>query len=220
MYSVTITFEKEVLWVDFHLIWQAILIVLVGTFLLRIAGRKTISQMTLAETVIMISLGTLLIQPVTGKNIWMTFVVAFTLVLTLVILQYLQIKSDFLEKIITGRSIVLIENGVMNEQNLMKSSMTVDQLEMMLRQNNITNISDVKWATLEPNGQLGILLKKEAQPVTKKEFQELQQSIHTLLKKQGIRVYTQSPTTKSDDQNIFTEIKQKGHKQKPPKHLQ
>ncbi|KXH81887.1 hypothetical protein [Sporosarcina sp. HYO08] len=45
-----------------NLIWQTALIIVVGTLLLRIAGRKTISQMTLAETILMISIGTLLIS--------------------------------------------------------------------------------------------------------------------------------------------------------------
>ncbi|SER21889.1 hypothetical protein [Piscibacillus halophilus] len=57
------------------LLWKAVLIVLVGTMLLRIAGRKTISQMTLAETVIMIAIGSLLIQPVSGNNLGVTFII-------------------------------------------------------------------------------------------------------------------------------------------------
>jgi hypothetical protein len=37
---------------EWDLIWKAVLVVLAGTFLLRIAGRKTISQMTLADQVL------------------------------------------------------------------------------------------------------------------------------------------------------------------------
>lgn len=201
---------------DYQFIWQAVLIVLVGTFLLRISGRKTIAQMTLAETVIIISLGTLLIQPVSGNNIWMTFIIAAVLVLTLIALQFIQIKSDTLEKLITGKSLVLIENGVIHERNLVKSSMTIDQLEMMLRQNNISKITNVKWASLEPNGRLGLLVKEEAQPVTKKEFQQLQA---LLQKHMDLQKPQKEPTTKNE-QNIFKEIKQKGHPNGPPKHLQ
>ena len=202
---------------DVHLIWKAILIVLVGTLLLRIAGRKTVSQMTLAETVLMISLGTLLIQPVVGKNIWLTFGVGVVLVLTLIVLEYVQIKSDALEQLITGKSKILIENGEINEKNLIKLRMTVDQLEMNLRQKNVTNISDVEWATLEPNGQVGFTLKEEAQPVTKKEYQQLQQSIHHLLNTQKVNHQPTQPInhqTKQNQQNLFTEVKNK------PKNLQ
>jgi len=90
--------------------------------------------MTLAETVIMISLGTLLINPVVSKNIWITLAVGLVLVFTLLIMDYLQIKSDTLEHLITGKSKILIENGKIKEKNLLKSHMTVDQLEMNLRQ--------------------------------------------------------------------------------------
>lgn len=211
---------------DYNWIWQAILIVFVGTLLLRIAGRKTISQMTLAETVLMISLGTLLIQPVVGKNIWTTFIVGGILVLTLIALEYIQIKSDPFESLITGKSKVLIENGQINEKNLVNMRMTVDQLEMKLRQKSITKLSDVEWATLEPNGQIGFSLKKEAQPVTKKEFQQLQQSINMLLNSQSSnsisRQYQRqvNNSNQQNQENIFKEVKQEGHKYPPPKHLQ
>src|SRR5690625_3547020 len=179
--------------------------------------------MTLAETVLMISLGTLLIQPVVSKNIWTTIGVGVILVLTLIILEYIQMKSDPLEQMITGKSKILIENGEINEKNLMKLRISVDQLEMNLRQKNVTNISDVEWATLEHNGQVGFTLKESAQPVTKKEFQQLQQSINSLLNKQLVN--NQSPVPINDqsqrnEKNLFEEVKQQEHKFSTPKHLQ
>src|SRR5699024_4796218 len=162
---------------DFNWIWQAVLIVIIGTFLLRMAGRKTISQMTLAETVLMIYIGTLIIQPVTSKNVWLSFAVEAILVLTLLAMEYGQLKSDNLEKLINGKSKILIENGNLNEKTMAKLRITVDQLEMNLRQSNVTNIHDVEWATLEPSGNVGFTLKQDAQTATKKDIQQLQQSI-------------------------------------------
>lgn len=109
-------------------IWKAVLMVIVGTILLRIAGRKSIAQMTLAQTVIMIAIGSLLIQPVAGKNVWVTFGVGSVLVATLIVIEFLQVKSDAFEKLITGKSIPLIENGQLVEKNLKKLRLTVDQL--------------------------------------------------------------------------------------------
>ncbi|WP_399457266.1 hypothetical protein [Virgibacillus dokdonensis] len=93
-------------------VWKAVLIIIGGTLLLRLAGRKSISQMTLAQTVIMIGIGSLLIQPLAGKNIWTTLGVGTVLVLTLIVIEFAQIKSDSFEGIITGKSKVLIHNGV------------------------------------------------------------------------------------------------------------
>lgn len=206
---------------DLDLIWKAILIVVAGTILLRFAGRKSISQMTLAQTVIMIGIGSLLIQPVAGENVWVTIIVGLILVLTLFAMEYAQIKSDGVEKLITGRSKILIENGNINDVNLRKLRLTVDQLEMNLRQKNISNISDVKWATLEPNGQVGYELKQEAQPVTKKEFQILQQDIQLIKNQLNMdNSVSQQQQQPSQQENIFNEVDKKEHKNNPPNYLQ
>jgi uncharacterized membrane protein YcaP (DUF421 family) len=61
--------------VDIDLIWKAILVVVGGTLLLRVAGRKSISQMSLAQVVIMVGIGSLLVQPIVGKSIWSTSII-------------------------------------------------------------------------------------------------------------------------------------------------
>ncbi|MFZ3589881.1 DUF421 domain-containing protein [Bacillus sp. DJP31] len=221
---------------DWDFVWKAIVIVLVGTFLLRIAGRKTISQMTISETVILIAIGSLMIQPVSGKDLGTTFLVAGVLVVTLVLLQFLQMKSDGFEKLITGKAKIVIENGILNEKNLKKIRLSVDQLEMNLRQKNVTKISDVQYATLEPNGQIGFTLKKESQPVTQKEFQKISDDIQQLqLTLNNFALSYSQPVTlpkqledqsnpqlkqSTSQEDIFAEVLHKSHKDTPPKHLQ
>lgn len=63
-----------------------------------IAGRKSIPQMTLAQTVLMIAIGSMLIQPVVQENVRVTFGVGVMLVLTLIVVEFGQLKWDFLEK--------------------------------------------------------------------------------------------------------------------------
>jgi uncharacterized membrane protein YcaP (DUF421 family) len=206
---------------DLDWIWKAVLIVLAGTLLLRVAGRKSISQMTLAQTVIMIGIGSLLIQPVAGKNIWTTIGVGLILVLTLMVMEYLQVKSDRVEQFITGKSKLLMENGVINEKNFKKLRMTVDQLEMKLRQQGVSKLSDVKWATLEPNGQVGVELMPQAKPVTMKDFEKLQAQVQRLINMLDVppsKTRPVSPEVGGED--IFKEIKQDSTVNPPPKHLQ
>ncbi|MFE8696019.1 DUF421 domain-containing protein [Cytobacillus sp. FJAT-53684] len=212
---------------EWNYIWKAILIVFAGTVLLRIAGRKTISQMTLAETVIMIAIGTLLIQPVAGKSIWTTFLIGGVLVGTLLVMEFIQLKSDTFEKMITGKAKVVIDNGALNEKNLKKLRLSVDQLEMKLRQNSVSKISDVKWATLEPNGQLGFELKQDAQPVTKKDFEDFKQAIINLIPSQSqlthindiLNLINKQHMAESKE-DIFAEVQNITHQNAPPKHLQ
>lgn len=196
---------------NWTLIWRTAGIVIVGTLLLRIAGRKSISQMTMAQVILMIGIGTLLIQPISGHGYWMTFVFAGILVLGTLLMEYLELKFDFFESFITGKSVLVIENGKLDQKQLKKLRLTTDKLEMRLRQSGISNISDVEWATIEVSGNLGYQLKPEKQPATKEDILKL---IH-LLDQKNIPTLPESTT----DENIFSEIKY-GHNSSHPQKLQ
>jgi len=165
---------------DISLIWKAFLIVLISSFLLRLAGRKTISEMTIAQTVLIISFGTLIIQPVVTKTLVNSFIVGGALVTAMLILEFIQIKSIRLEHIITGKPRRIITDGTVDKKELAKLRLTKEQLEMNLREKNIHSIGDIKWATLEPSGKVGFSLKDGAQPANKDDIIKLQQSIDTL----------------------------------------
>jgi len=158
---------------DFNLIWQTVVIFVVGSIILRIGGRKSISQMTIPQTVIMIAVGSLLIQPVTGNGLWPTLGVATILILSLILTEFIQLKFDGAETTISGKAVPVIENGILIEKNLKKLRLPVDKLEARLRQTGITSINDVQFATLEISGQLGYTLKQEKQHATKEDIQNL-----------------------------------------------
>ena len=200
---------------DLSWAWKASLIVLVGSALLRVAGRKSIAQMTVAQTILMIAIGNLLIQPVSERGLGVTFLTAGVLVLTLLFLEYIQVKLNFVEHLITGKSVVVIENGVLNEKNLRRIRMTVDQMEMQLRQSNVSSIASVKWATIEPNGRLGFMLQEHAQPATKQDIQLLIELVNSKLP--GGSPISNLPS--SQEKNIFTEVKDGLSKPHSPKHL-
>ncbi|MBO0576370.1 DUF421 domain-containing protein [Clostridium botulinum] len=185
-------------------IWQTILIFIVGTFILRIGGRKSISQMTIAQTIVMIGLGTLLIQPVSGKGLTITFFVAAILIVLMIITEYLEIKVDFLETLFSGKAVIVIENGKPNINNLRKLRLTIDRLETRLRQSGISSIDDVKYATLEVSGQLGYELKDNKKPLTKDDFNILMAEISQIKETLGNNIKPQ--VNKNNENNIFQEI--------------
>ncbi|EOP91875.1 hypothetical protein IGM_01935 [Bacillus cereus HuB4-4] len=182
-----------------NFIWQSLILILAGILLLRIAGRKSISQMTLAHTVVMISIGTIIVQPIVEKNTIKAVTSAFIFVVTVILLEYFQLKCNTFEKFITGKSKVVIEDGRLNIENLTKLRLSVDQLEMRLHNQGISKIADVKTATLEPNGQLSYELTDEAIPLTVRDFHKI------------MRSYNQSLDDVHNEQresnNIFQEVK-------------
>ncbi len=122
--------------------------------------------MTVAQTVVMISIGAIIIQPIIEDSIWRTVGAAMIFILILILFEWIQVKSNTLEKLITGKSQVVILNGQIQYDKLKKLRFTVDQLELRLRQNGISSFADVKIGTLEANGQLGYEFMPKAKPVT------------------------------------------------------
>lgn len=152
---------------------NALILLFFGLMFLRISGRKSISQMTIAHTVIMISMGSLIVQPIAEKSIFKTVIIAGIFIAFTIVLEILQLKINFMETLISGKSLIVIENGNLHIKNLKKLRLTVDQLEMRLRQQGISQISHVKNAAIEPNGQLGYELKREYRPLTIGEFEKI-----------------------------------------------
>ena len=154
-------------------IWKSTLLILSGMVLLRLAGRKSISQMTVPTTVIMISMGTIIVQPIANKSVWMALIAASIFVLILLAVEKLQLKWNGFERLFRSKAVMVIRDGKLLPDNLKKINMSVDQLEMKLRQAGISRLDDIKSATVEANGQLGYELSDESKPVTVKQLREL-----------------------------------------------
>lgn len=182
---------------EIKLIINSLILVAFGTIILRISGRKSISQMTVAQTVVMISIGSIIIQPIIEDSITRTIIASIVFVGFMMLSEYLQIRFNFIENLITGKAKIVIQDGKIIVDNLRKLRFTADQLEMRLRQQGISNISDVKTATLEPNGQLGYELMPHAKPVTVADMNQILSQI----------IQEQIPRNTQNSPSIFDEIR-------------
>jgi uncharacterized membrane protein YcaP (DUF421 family) len=186
------------------MLWKTVLVFVAGALLLRIAGRKSIAQLTVYEQVIMIGLGSLLVQPLVGKGLWDTLYAGSVLVLSMIVWEFLQVKFDFLETLFTGKAVVVIENGAIRYDNMKKLRMSVDQLEKRLRQHGISNIGDIQIATIEVSGQLGVELKPGKQPATKEDIQKVLDAIEARWPGQHVADLTKADPLAPD---LFRETK-------------
>lgn len=192
-------------------VWKSAVLIISGMLLLRIAGRKSISQMTIPTTVIMVSIGTVIVQPIAEESIWLALASATVFILLLLAAEAVQIKWNATELFFRGRTIIVVRNGQIVRDALKKLRLTVDQLEMKLRQASISSISSVKLATIETNGQLGFELFPDDAPVTLKQVKELLAAYfpertppHLSVESGGSR------------NSVFAEIDQPGHFEHSP----
>jgi uncharacterized membrane protein YcaP (DUF421 family) len=159
--------------ISWNIIWKCAFLVIAGIILLRISGRKSISQTTVATTVIMISVGEMIAHGIIENTIWRSVVVMGLFILTLMILEWVEVKSEIIQKWLSGEAITVIKDGNIDVSQLKKLRMTYKQLEMRLREKGISHVSDVQTATIEINGELGYELKRQAQPFTNGEMEKL-----------------------------------------------
>lgn len=150
------------------ILFRTVIFYFVVIFSLRIMGKRQIGDMQPGDLVVTILISELASMPIQDTNL--PVVSGVLAILTLVIMEifvsFLSMKLAPLHRLINGRSGVLIRDGVI-DQKLMKSMrVTVEDLLEELRLQNIFDISQVAYAILETNGQISVLLKGEARPMT------------------------------------------------------
>lgn len=150
----------------------AVIMIVIGFLAMRIVGRKSLSKMTIAQSVIMIAIGSILVEPVKQKDVTLTIISIFVFVIVLVILEWLTYYSEKFEKWFIGDRKIIIENGIVNQKNIKRLRMTNDILEMTLRTKGVSNPEHVEKATLEANGHIGYVLKEDYKTVNRKELKE------------------------------------------------
>ncbi|KRE46573.1 DUF421 domain-containing protein [Paenibacillus sp. Soil724D2] len=184
-----------------HIIWKCSFIVGFGVILLRWSGRKSIAQMTVATTVVMISIGELMAQGIIENSVLRSIVAVALFVAILFLMEVLVLKNKWMERWITGKPAIIIRDGKVDEKQLKRMRMTYGQLEMRLRQHSITRISDVKTASIEVNGELGYELKPQAQFLTMKMFEQCMQKWGLI----PVNDHTYVENIVIETPNIFTE---------------
>lgn len=107
----------------------------------------------------------------TTQPILFGVIAIFMLVILEIFISVLSMKSQFVRKVMSGKSVVVIKNGVIDQEAMKSVRVTVLDLIELLRGQNVFDISTVAFAVLEVNGDLSVLLKSSEQPATVGDLQ-------------------------------------------------
>lgn len=137
-------------------------------FAVRLMGKRQISELQTSELVVTLLISDLASIPMqnTGQPLFSGLVPILALVSIEIILSVIMLKSGSFRRIICGRPIVVINNGKIQQNELRRLRMTIEDLFEDLRQNGISSISDVAYAIVETNGKLSIVKKPGKDSVT------------------------------------------------------
>ena len=132
--------------------------VIVLFLLTKLMGRKEMSELSLFDYVISISIGSIAAEMATELEDYhkpLTAMIVYALVA--VVLSYAECKSLAMQKIIAGKPLILYEDGKIYNKNLLTAKITVDDLLSQCRQNGYYHLGEIKLVLLEPNGQVSFL---------------------------------------------------------------
>lgn len=141
--------------------------------LARLMGKKEVSHVTFFNFISGIAIGELAAHVVLSKDLELekgAFALAGWSALT-VLMGYLTMKSVKARTLIDGQPSIIVKNGEFNIQALKKVRLDVDTVKSLLRTKNVFSMKDVDYAILEPNGELSVMKKPEAEPVTRQDMQ-------------------------------------------------
>ena len=153
--------------------FRSIVLYIIVLLVMRLMGKREISQMQPFELAISIMIADLASIPMTeiGIPIFNGIVPILGLLLMHLMISVMNIKSINLRKFICGKPSILIYRGKIDEKVLKKERFTINELQERLRRNNIFNLGDVEYAILETSGEVTVIQKPEKRGTTPEDFQ-------------------------------------------------
>lgn len=127
--------------------------------IIRLMGKKEMSQIQPFEFVIVIMLADLASSPMSteGMSILNGVIAIITIFIVYIIFSYLIKSSNKIEKAFCGRSSLIIKDGKIVESEFIKQEYTLEELMCEIRGKGCFKVEDVKYGILETNGDLNII---------------------------------------------------------------
>jgi len=125
----------------------------------RVVGKRELSSMEPFDLILLIVTGDLVQQAITQSDYSVTgaLTVISTIALLTVFVSWVNWRFRRMRSVLEGQPVVLVENGKMIEPNMKRERITVEDIESEGRQQQITDIGDIRWALLETNGRISII---------------------------------------------------------------
>lgn len=147
---------------------RAVIIYIAVIIALRVMGKRQIGEMTPHELVITILVSQVAIIPLQDNAMPLANMVIPILIFVSfeIIVSAISMKSIGFRNIIQGKPIFVIRNGKLDEKQLKRLRITIDDLMDAMREKGYFDISEVQDAVVETNGNVSILAKAKESAVT------------------------------------------------------
>lgn len=153
-------------------VFRCIILYIAVVVSVRIMGKRQLGELQPSELVVTIMLSEFAALPLQDLNIPLIWgiVPMFLMVALELLMSFFTMKSMRFRAFCYGRPVILIYQGRIDQYNLLRTRVSVEDIMEAMRNNGILAIEDIQMAVLETNGTLSIVPKPEMSPPTAKDL--------------------------------------------------
>lgn len=154
------------------LLFRTFIIYILLVIAMRLMGKRQIGELEISDLVTTFLISELASLPITDNNVPLSHAVIpiFTLVTFEVLSSALLAAFPRLKNILSARPSTLIRDGKFCAGAMKQARLSADELISELRQKDITDLSEVRYAILEQNGKISVIPKARFRPPTAEQL--------------------------------------------------
>jgi len=140
--------------------------------LTKIMGNREMSQLSMFDYINSITIGSIAAEMATSltDNFLEPLVAMVVFAILSVLVAYITSKSIKARRLLTGRPVILFENGTIYRKNLAKHRLDINEFLTQCRINGYFDLSEIHTAILEANGKLSFLPAVGTRPATPEDM--------------------------------------------------
>ena len=127
--------------------------------LTRIIGRRELSSMEPFDLILLIVIGDAIQQGLTQDDYSITgsLIVVGTFAILQVTVSFLSYHFPPVRPVLEGEPIVIVQDGKPIERNMRRERITVEEVMVEARLQQIPSMDEIAWAVLETNGKVSVI---------------------------------------------------------------
>lgn len=136
-------------------------------FLTKLMGQKELSQLSIFDYVIGITIGSIAAEMATSleNNFMQPLIAMIVYALVTILISIINNKFVKLRPFFSGTTLILYDNGTLFKKNFKKAKIDLNEFLVQCRTSGYFNLSDIKTAILEENGKISFLPISDKRPV-------------------------------------------------------
>ncbi|MBU8881582.1 DUF421 domain-containing protein [Kaistella sp. DKR-2] len=130
---------------------------------IRIFGKNQLSQLNAGDVVLLLLISNAVQNAMVGENTSLEggLIAASVLFLANFLLKKLMFNNPKVKSFLESDPVILIRDGKLLRENLVKAEITVDELEESIREHGVETVEEVKLSVMEVDGNISVISENE-----------------------------------------------------------